>query len=248
MSTLKNESVAAIGVELGKMFIRRLDDASALIGIVAVPEFVKTEVIYPVKLSDHEGMFIANTPRDPISKYGALDNLPEMDANYIMQQSLFQPYQEPNIFDAMLRDTEIPDAPDGHKWVLVIGASKSHQGKSRTISINNGIPEAKDGEYVGEAINSIVTEGEWGNPNNPYVLASTIHFNSLEKVAQESRSRNKNEQYAEYLNKMKEISPSKSCYSKQELAFRKEASKSVMAELIDKEFPTIVDVVSAPKM
>ena len=52
MSNFKNESVAAIAVESGKMFIRRLNDASALIGIVAVPVFVKTEVIYPAKLSD----------------------------------------------------------------------------------------------------------------------------------------------------------------------------------------------------
>lgn len=174
-----------IRITEGKIYLRATANRMfAVFGVVVAPQAFEAERLYPASIGDTQGVLLLQ-PSRPWRGWAG-DSI-----GGALREQLFHKGAIPDALEVLVRDTELPDAPAGQKWVIIAGPSMQHTGESRMLTITRGVVEVIHGEqFVGEAPDGILRKPIWGPLNNPCALAHTL--NLAEAVQEIARDREAN--------------------------------------------------------
>lgn len=160
-----------IRISEGKVYLRATANRMfAVFGVVAVPQEFEAERLYPALVGDEQGVVLPPHSRAWTGWVGG-------SISEALIAPLFHKGAIPDALEVLVRDTELPDAPAGQKWVLIAGPSMQHTGESRVLTITRGTVAVTHGEqFVGEAPSDILRNPIWGPQHNPCALAHTMNL------------------------------------------------------------------------
>lgn len=221
----------------GKIYLRKLDDkhmgqtAFGLVGVIAVPTHFDGERIYPAVVSERNGFYIdirSRRPKEVAGPWVGGEGISSLVTSLDWRAGAF-----PGACELFLRDTELPGAPYGHKWVIVAGASKTHEGDTRMISVRAGQVSVMEGEqWSGNTLDAPLHAPIWGPQDNACALAVCLALDTYEEEFRRSRGQNRAPIFLKYVERMETAFPFKTWYTVEEKQKRDEMSSSILRDLL----------------
>lgn len=197
-----------------------------------MPKSTETERIYTASLNDVSGLNISKASR--LVEHFNSPYFKEISAGDLLREEAFRVGAMPEVFEVILRDTYLPDAPIGNKWMIVVGPSRTYENnQSRFFTIDNGTVSVEHGEqFIGMSIDGALKQPKWGLGDSKHALAYTIAMDVYDDFIIADRKRNKDEMFHAFLVEMNAFMPTKNWYTKEELEIRSIASKEILNVLM----------------
>jgi hypothetical protein len=216
-----------IEIKDGKLLLRQVSDKDhVVVGVIAMPVETEGETIMPVILTD--GGLAAFV--DDIKKPEA--DLRHTSPSGIYSKPVFHRGVKLGAMQLYLRNTSLPDAPEGMKWMIAVGPSCTLRAGSRIIHIEDGDTYIKIDElYEGLPAGDVLQVPLWGNPKNPCMISFPLDPALFEEVMAEDDALSMSvEGYAEFRDAMNARFERKTWYTEKEARELREAAQSLMVK------------------
>lgn len=205
-------------IKNGDIFMRKLNNLMGYVGVIEAPVYQKAEIITSASLNGN--VFSLNVTPDERDIVGMDGEYPLIIADYFRQQ-IWQHYTHENVFNALLRDIELPNPSDGYKWMIIAGAGKNQYQEDVMINIKNGqlnVNPTKD--FNGMNIAQPLTLPLWGSEENKCAIRYTCRKDLIPQMIKTFERRNNDEEFEAFKYMMRELtglSPSRIYDTKDDL-------------------------------
>lgn len=196
-------------VQNGKFITRTVErnKHQLLIGVVEVPNAKRAEVIHAASIDQSFGFYFLSSTFS--------DEVPPDDSGYPLNIDEYfrKPIwpimnYDPKMIGVLVRDTELPNASPGHKWVIIASAFKSFLDEDVMVTMKNGeVSVTSSKHFNGMAVSQIVSEPIWG-PDEEYSLRLTCRNDQIDQYLNTMSSFRNDDRFNIYKEIMNAVLPS----------------------------------------